>query len=66
MDIDVIIARINELARKKKDIGLTAEEVVERDELRTVYLGNIRRNFRQQLETIEWVEDAENEKKGNA
>ncbi len=50
MDIDVIIARINELARKKKEIGLTAEEVVERDELRAVYLGNIRRNFRQQLD----------------
>ncbi|GGJ28573.1 DUF896 domain-containing protein [Paenibacillus hunanensis] len=66
MDIDVIIARINELARKKKEVGLTAEEVVERDELRQVYLGNIRRNFRQQLETIEWVEDAENEQKGNA
>ncbi len=66
MDIDVIIARINELARKKKEIGLTAEEVVERDELRAVYLGNIRRNFRQQLDTIEWVEDAENEQKGNA
>ncbi|MFD1884273.1 DUF896 domain-containing protein [Paenibacillus wenxiniae] len=66
MDIDVIIARINELARKKKETGLTAEEVVERDELRAVYLGNIRRNFRQQLDTIEWVEDAENEQKGNA
>ena len=59
MDIDVLIARINELARKKKDTGLTAEETIERDELRAVYLGNIRRNFRQQLDTIEWVEDAE-------
>ncbi len=66
MDIDAIIGRINELARKKKETGLTAEEVVERDELREVYLGNIRRNFRQQLDTIEWVEDAENDKKGNA
>ncbi|WP_046226558.1 DUF896 domain-containing protein [Paenibacillus dauci] len=59
MDIDVLIARINELARKKKETGLTAEETIERDELRAVYLGNIRRNFRQQLDTIEWVEDAE-------
>ncbi|WP_411342648.1 DUF896 domain-containing protein [Paenibacillus sp. WLX1005] len=64
MDIDVIIARINELARKKKESGLTEEETVERDELRAVYLGNIRRNFRQQLDTIEWVEDSETEEKG--
>ncbi|WP_046213964.1 DUF896 domain-containing protein [Paenibacillus wulumuqiensis] len=64
MDIDVLIARINELARKKKDTGLTAEETIERDELRAVYLGNIRRNFRQQLETIEFVEDAEDSAKG--
>ncbi|WP_458122174.1 DUF896 domain-containing protein [Paenibacillus sp. Z6-24] len=63
MDIDVLIARINELARKKKDTGLTAEETIERDELRAVYLGNIRRNFRQQLETIEFVEDAEGGKR---
>ncbi|ANF97225.1 MULTISPECIES: DUF896 domain-containing protein [Paenibacillus] len=64
MDIDVLIARINELARKKKDTGLTAEETIERDELRAVYLGNIRRNFRQQLDTIEWVEDAEDGTQG--
>lgn len=64
MDIDVIITRINELARKKKESGLTAEETVERDELRAVYLGNIRRNFRQQLDTIEWVEDSEAEGNG--
>lgn len=60
MDIDTLIARINELARKKKSSGLTVEETVERDELRAIYLNNIRSNFRQQLDTIEWAEDAEN------
>lgn len=59
MDIDTLIARINELARKKKSSGLTAEETIERDELRAVYLNNIRSNFRQQLDTIEFVEDTE-------
>ncbi|CAJ1314757.1 DUF896 domain-containing protein [Paenibacillus sp. PK4536] len=59
MDIDTLITRINELARKKKSSGLTAEETIERDELRAVYLNNIRSNFRQQLDTIEFVEDTE-------
>ncbi|MGW8958035.1 DUF896 domain-containing protein [Paenibacillus sp. NPDC055715] len=57
MDIDSLVERINELARKAKAEGLTEEETIERANLREIYLGNIRRNFRQQLETIEIVDD---------
>ncbi|MNW52922.1 hypothetical protein D3C74_304610 [compost metagenome] len=57
MDIDTLVQRINELARKHKSVGLTEEEKVERAELREVYLQNIRTNFRQQLESIEVVDE---------
>ncbi|MGU3473252.1 DUF896 domain-containing protein [Paenibacillus sp. D51F] len=57
MDIDTLIARINELSRKHKSVGLTPEEVIERTQLRQQYLANFKRNFKQQLDTIEWVDD---------
>lgn len=57
MDIDSLVQRINELARKDKETGLTKEETEERAKLRERYLQNVRRNFRAQLESIEWVED---------
>ncbi|MBO7746050.1 DUF896 domain-containing protein [Paenibacillus sp. MWE-103] len=58
--MEKIIARINELSRKNKTVGLTAEELAERDELRRIYLDNFKRNFRNQLDTIKWAEDEEN------
>lgn len=48
------IARINELAHKKKTIGLTEEEMKEQAELREEYLQTIRANFRQTLDSIEY------------
>ncbi|ALP39278.1 DUF896 domain-containing protein [Paenibacillus sp. NRS-1782] len=63
MDIDSLVQRINELARKAKAEGLTEEETTERANLREIYLDNIRRNFRQQLDTIEIVD--EDTSKGN-
>lgn len=65
MNIDEVVARINELARKAKDGGLNEEEVAERAKLREIYLGNIRKNFRAQLETIEIVDKPEDEE-GNS
>lgn len=56
MDIDALVQRINELARKHKTDGLTEEETKERAELREIYLQNIRNNFRQQLDSIEIVD----------
>ncbi|MEN1985984.1 MULTISPECIES: DUF896 domain-containing protein [Paenibacillus] len=57
MDIDRLVGRINELARKHKSTGLTEEELEERAKLREIYLNNIRNNFRQQLDSIEIVDD---------
>ncbi|MFC3749838.1 DUF896 domain-containing protein [Paenibacillus sp. GCM10012306] len=56
MNIDELIARINELAHKQKNEGLNEEELAERAKLREIYLGNIRRNFRAQLDNIEFVD----------
>ncbi|MDQ0194868.1 DUF896 domain-containing protein [Paenibacillus wynnii] len=57
MDIDKLVARINELARKQKTVGLNEEELTERAKLREIYLNNIRNNFRAQLNTIEIVDN---------
>ena len=38
MDMNAVIARINELAAKAKKDGLTAEELTERDKLRRIYI----------------------------
>lgn len=61
MNIDELVARINELARKQKSVGLNQEELEERAKLREIYLGNIRNNFRAQLNTIEVVDDDKHE-----
>lgn len=50
------IARINELAKKSKDIGLTDSEMIEQQNLRTEYLAEIRQNFKAQLDNIEIVD----------
>ncbi len=44
------VARINELARKKKTIGLTEGELQEQAQLRAKYLKDFREGFRQQLD----------------
>ncbi|KGE17336.1 DUF896 domain-containing protein [Paenibacillus wynnii] len=62
MDIDKLVARINELARKQKSVGLNEEELAERAKLREIYLGNIRNNFRTQLNTIEIVDNDKHDK----
>ncbi|MBO2943046.1 DUF896 domain-containing protein [Paenibacillus sp. F411] len=64
MDIDALVERINVLARKNKTEGLTEQEQQERAELREIYLNNIRRNFRQQLDSIEFVDEEPGKGKG--
>ena len=44
------IDRINELARKKKESGLTPEEAAEQQALRQEYLAGFRKNLVAQLE----------------
>ena len=43
------VARINELARKKKTVGLTPAELKEQAALRQEYLTDFRAGFREQL-----------------
>ena len=50
MDINAVIARINELAAKNKTVGLTDEELVERDKLRRIYIDSYKQNLVAQLE----------------
>lgn len=50
------IARINELAHKKKKEGLNDQEKCEQAELRQKFLLDFRCRFKQQLENIEIVE----------
>lgn len=51
------IERINCLAKKKKEQGLTTEEILEQKALREEYLDHFRRNLRAQLEQIEFVDE---------
>lgn len=53
MEITKMIARINELAHKKKTIGLTPAELAEQKELYKIYLSNIRAQLKAQLDNIE-------------
>ena len=50
MNMDEVIARINALAKKAKEEGLTDEEVVERDKLRRIYIDSVKANLVVQLE----------------
>ncbi len=49
MTNDKLIIRINELANKAKTIGLTEDEIKERDELRKEYIKNFRQKFRTEI-----------------
>ncbi len=50
-----LLNRINELARKKKEIGLTPQEKKEQAKLRQVYLQAIRGQVKQQLSRIRFT-----------
>ena len=52
-----IIQRINELAKKKKTIGLTPSELEEQAKLRRIYLDNIKIQLKSTLEKIEIVDE---------
>lgn len=50
MEMDKVIARINELAKKAKTEGLTDEELIERDKLRRIYIDSVKASLVGQLE----------------
>lgn len=56
MNMQEMIARINFLARKKRTEGLTEGELIEKKELYELYLGNIRAQVKQKLDSITFVD----------
>lgn len=59
------INRINELARKQKETGLTEEEKKEQEKLRRLYVDSFKENLRAQLKNIKMVSPEEYEKSKN-
>lgn len=56
MNINEVIARINELAAKAKTGTLTPEELAERDKLRRIYIDNVKASLVGHLENTYIVE----------
>ena len=50
MNMNEVIARINELAKKAKTEGLTPEELTERDKLRRIYINSYKASLVGHLE----------------
>lgn len=50
MNMQEVIARINALAKKAKEEGLSPEEIQERDKLRRIYIDSVKANLVGQLE----------------
>lgn len=50
MNMNKVIARINELAAKAKAQGLTPEETAERDKLRRIYVDSVKASLTGQLD----------------
>jgi uncharacterized protein YnzC (UPF0291/DUF896 family) len=55
--MEKLIARINELSRKHKSVGLSETELAERAKLRRQYLEVFKGNFRRQLDNIEFTDE---------
>ena len=55
--------RINELARKAKAEGLTAEEKIEQEKLRKEYIAAYRASLRSQLDNMYIVDSQGNKRK---
>ena len=50
MDMNAVIARINELAAKAKKESLSPEELTERDKLRRIYIDSVKVSLTGQLD----------------
>lgn len=62
MNLNDTIARINELARKAKTVGLTDEELVERDKLRRMYIDSVKANLVGHLDNTYVVDEKGNKR----
>ena len=56
-----LIERINRLAKKQKETGLTEKEKEEQAELRAEYLRLFKEGFKQRLENMVFVDEDEEE-----
>ena len=63
MNMDEVIARINQLAAKAKTEGLTEEETAERDKLRRIYIDNVKASLIGRLENTYIVDEKGNKTK---
>lgn len=63
MNMDEVIARINVLAKKNKEEGLTPEETAERDRLRRIYIDSVKASLVGHLENTYIVEPDGTKKK---
>lgn len=52
-----MISRINELARKQRETGLTDEECTEQAALRRKYIDGIKEQVRNQLKNVTYAHD---------
>ncbi|AVL78344.1 MULTISPECIES: DUF896 domain-containing protein [Staphylococcus] len=57
----VDIKRINELAKKKKEQGLTESESKEQSKLRKAYLDSFRKSFKKQIESTRVIDPEGND-----
>ena len=60
MSMNDTIARINELAKKAKTVGLTEEELIERDKLRRIYIDSVKANLTGSLDNTYIVDQKGN------
>ena len=63
MSMDETIKRINELAHKAKETGLTPEEIQERDALRRIYIDSWKQSLVSQLDSTYVVDEKGNKRK---
>ena len=63
VNMNEVIARINVLAKKAKTEGLTEEELVERDNLRRIYIDSVKANLIGSLESTYVVDEKGNKQK---
>ena len=63
MNMDEVIARINVLAKKAKEEGLTPEELTERDKLRRIYIDSVKASLVGQLDNTYIVQSDGTKKK---
>lgn len=63
MNMDEVIKRINELAKKAKEEGLNEEETAERDKLRRIYIDSVKASLVGNLENTYIVQPDGTKKK---